>query len=171
MTIPTEEPLEIERKFLIRMPPEPVLREAASRVLSIRQIYLQKRENGGTARVRQITENGEDRFVFTEKEHITDVIRVEREHEISRGEFDSLAASFDPERRTIEKTRYCVPYGGHTLEIDVFPFWHSQAYCEIELHSDAEEIALPDWIEVIREVTSDRRYTNSSLALSIPPEG
>ena len=171
MTNTAGEPLEIERKFLIRMPAENTLRETASRILSICQIYLRKGESGGTARIRRITENGSERFFFTEKQHITDAVRIEREREISREEYDSLVPLRDPERRTIRKTRYCVPFGGHTLEIDVFPFWSSQAYCEIELTDADEEITMPGWLEVLREVTADRRYTNSALALNIPPEG
>ena len=66
--------------------------------------------------------------------------------------------------------RWCVPSGSHALEIDVFPFWTDRAFCEVELRSEDERFVLPDWIETVREVTDDRRYTNSALALSIPRE-
>ena len=63
-----------------------------------------------------------------------------------------------------------MPSGGHTLEIDVFPFWADRAFCEVELSAEDERFTLPGWIEVVREVTDDPRYTNSALALSIPDE-
>ena len=72
--------------------------------------------------------------------------------------------------RTIEKTRYLVPFEGHTLEIDVFPFWRDRAFCECELQSQDEPLPLPDWLHVYREVTDDPRYTNRALARSVPDE-
>ena len=63
-----------------------------------------------------------------------------------------------------------MPFEGHTLEIDVFPFWHNRAFCECELQSEDEPLALPDWLHVYREVTSDPRYTNRALARSVPDD-
>ena len=83
---------------------------------------------------------------------------------------DTYLREQDSHRRPIQKTRWFVPYAGHTLEIDVFPFWEHQAFCEAELQEENEELLLPDWIEVLREVTENDNYTNSSLALHIPPE-
>lgn len=51
------------------------------------------------------------------------------------------------------------------LEIDLFPFWKDRAFCEVELAREEETVNLPPWLEVIREVTDDPRYTNASLAL------
>ena len=76
----------------------------------------------------------------------------------------------DEALRTIEKTRYLVPFEGHTLEIDVFPFWRDRAFCECELQSEDEPLPLPDWLHVYREVTDDPRYTNRALARSVPDE-
>ena len=45
-----------------------------------------------------------------------------------------------------------------------------EAELEVELESEDEELQLPDWIEVIREVSADKRYTNSALAKEIPDE-
>ena len=79
-------------------------------------------------------------------------------------------AERDEALRTIEKTRYLVPFEGHTLEIDVFPFWRDRAFCECELQSEDEPLPLPDWLHVYREVTDDPRYTNRALARSVPDE-
>ena len=72
--------------------------------------------------------------------------------------------------RTVKKTRYLVPFEGHTLEIDVFPFWHDRAFCECELQSEDEPLPLPDWLHVYREVTADPRYTNRALARAVPDD-
>ena len=164
------EPLEIERKFLIRMPdPERLSRESVRRI-SITQIYLKNTENVHSRRLRLSRWDGGEARYYNEKVRLTDRTRIEREREIGPEEWDALLAEADPDRRVIEKTRWCVPSGGHTAEIDVFPFWSDRAFCEVELSSEDEAIELPGWIEPVREVTGDARYTNYALALSVPEE-
>ena len=164
------EPLEIERKYLIRRPTEELLREKSSRRIEIRQTYLLPGPQGENRRVRRSRSRGEEHWYYTEKLRQSDLVRIEREREIGPGEAQELLREADPARRSIEKTRWCVPYGGHTLEIDIFPFWRRQAFCEVEMESAEEETPLPPWMELLREVTTDRRYTNSALALECPPE-
>ena len=165
------QPLEIERKFLIRRPEEARLRAESARRIEITQIYLAKGPEGESRRIRRSRETGSERLFYTEKPRVTGQVRVEREREITREEYSALLQEADPLRRPIEKVRWCVPYAGHTLEIDLFPFWPHQAYCEAEMEREGESVELPPWIEVIREVTADERYNNSSLAREIPPEG
>ena len=59
-------------------------------------------------------------------------------------------------------------YEGKDFEIDVYPFWQDRAVMEIELADEAEAVKLPPEIEIIKEVTRDRRYTNAALAREIP---
>ena len=164
-------PLEIERKFLIRMPDPERLAAESTRKIRIRQIYLTIDGNAQSRRLRLWSpEGGKETRYYTEKIRLTDRTRIEREREIGPEEWDALMAEADPERRVIEKTRWCVPSGAHTLEIDIFPFWPDRAFCEVELSSEEERFELPDWLRVMREVTDDRRYTNYALARSIPEE-
>ncbi len=165
------QPLEIERKYLIRRPVEARLRAESTRRIEITQIYLALGPEGENRRLRRSREEGVEKLFYTEKRRITGQVRIEREREITPGEFAALFREADPLRRPIEKVRWCVPYAGHTLEIDLFPFWPHQAYCEAEMEREGESVELPPWIEVIREVTADERYTNSALAREIPPEG
>lgn len=167
-TITQGQPLEIERKFLIRMPEREILERESERFIDIEQIYLLGRSDSGSRRIRRSRSGGEEKLYFTEKAFVTHRTRVEREREITPAEWDELAARADPERRPVVKRRWCVPYAGHTLEIDVFPFWTDRAFCEAELSSETEALELPPWVEVIREVTEDVRYNNSSLARAVP---
>ncbi len=166
----TNLPLEIERKFLIAAPDAALLEEKSVKRLAIEQVYLRAGTSGAGRRIRRTRCGAEERFFYTEKTRVTAVTRIEREHEISAAEFDALLSERDEALRTIEKTRYLVPFGGHTLEIDVFPFWDDRAFCECELQSEDESLALPDWLHVYREVTEDPRYTNRALARAVPEE-
>ena len=164
------EPLEIERKFLIRMPEKERLASESERHIAITQIYLCTGPEGGSRRLRHSRWDGGEARYYTEKRRLTHRTRVEWEREVDPEEYDALLTEADRTLRPIEKVRWCVPYAGHTLEIDVFPFWGDRAFLEAELTSEDEELRLPDWIRVIREVTEDERYTNLALAREIPDE-
>ena len=162
------EPLEIERKFLIRMPEEARLLRESARHIDITQTYLLTHGDGESRRLRRSRMAEGEKLYFTEKQRLSDLTRIEREREIESAEYEALLREADPRCRVIEKRRWCVPYAGHTLEIDVFPFWQDKAFCEVEMRSEDESVSLPEWIEVLREVTSDRRYTNRALAQELP---
>lgn len=161
-------PIEIERKFLIRYPDTDMLcRQSGVRRMVITQTYLTA-EKGITARVRKIEENGAVRYVSTEKKRISARSATEIEHDLSREQYESLLKNADATRNTIEKVRYAVPFGSHTAEIDLYPFWTDRAVLEIELSSEDEACALPGFVELIREVTEDVRYKNVNLAVTVP---
>ena len=170
MTDKEKAPIEIERKFLIRFPDVEVLqKQEGVRIKKMRQTYLHA-ENGITARVRAVTENGKTRYVHTEKSRISDLAAIEREREVSEPEYQKLMKNADPERKTIEKTRYAVPFGDHVAEIDLYPFWNDRAVLEIELAAEDEQCPIPPYVAVIKEVTDDKRYKNVNLAKEIIAE-
>ena len=108
-------PLEIERKFLIALPDAALLGEKSVKRLSIAQVYLRAGTSGAGRRIRCTRSGDETRYYYTEKTRVTAVTRIEREHEIPAAEFEALLSERDEALRTIEKTRYLVPFEGHTL--------------------------------------------------------
>ena len=65
--------LEIEHKFLIKMPDENMLRNLEKvRVLKISQTYTSE-----GSRARKIEEQGKVTYIKTVKKHITDLVRLE----------------------------------------------------------------------------------------------
>ena len=163
-------PLEIERKFLIRYPDVGWLSaQPGSRRAQLTQTYLCS-DGRSSRRVRAWTEDGRTVWYQTVKRMVTDITREEIECEISEGEYLALLREADPARYPIQKMRWCLPYEGHVLEIDLYPFWEKQAVLECELASEDEVFAIPPELSVLREVTDDPRYLNSSLARAIPAE-
>ena len=160
-------PYEIERKFLIRRP-DLLNLGSFCKIKEISQTYLSVPE--GTMRVRRTQENGVVTYTETIKRGITSLRRMEIERTITESEYERRLSARDPRRQTIHKTRYLLPYNGHTFEIDIYPFWSKQAVMEIELTVEEEPFDLPPMIKVIREVTEDPHYSNHSLAREIPPE-
>jgi CYTH domain-containing protein len=163
-----QEPLEIERKFLIEYP-DPVWleRQPGSRRVEIIQTYLLS-DGSSTRRVRSWTEAGRTVYIRTCKRRLSDRTRVEVEDELTQADYLALLSQADPARHPLEKTRWCIPFDSHVLEIDLYPFWNDQAVLEVELQSEGEEFLLPPEIRVIREITGDPRYLNSSLARELP---
>ena len=162
--------LEIERKYLIAMPDRALLDRLCTRRDYIRQTYLTPLEPGTTERIRLRGCGEGAEYTHTVKRRLTDYTRQEDEEAVSPREYRELARRADPALRVIEKTRWCIPHMGVTLEVDLFPFWSDRAFLEIELPDPAAAPPLPDWASLIREVTEDPRYTNRALAAEVPME-
>lgn len=163
------EGFEIERKYLISMPDPDFLRQNASPT-EIVQTYLLSPAPHINARVRKRGRDGDWTYTHTEKTRLSDLRRIENERRISREEYETLLQSADPDRNVIQKTRWVLPWKGQNFEIDIFPFWTDRALMELELEDEAQTIELPPRIRVLREVTADYRYLNSSLSKKIPYE-
>lgn len=161
-------PIEIERKFLIRIPSYSEMElQSNFRIRKITQTYL-KSDGKKNARVREIIENGQVSYIKTVKERISTLSCYEDEHAISSEEYKVLLLTADNEKKSIHKTRYSFEYCEHILEIDVYDFWDDRATLEIELESENEEFAIPSFIEVIKEISADKRYKNTNLAKTVP---
>lgn len=162
---------EIERKYLIRYPDAARLaRLPGCEVWEITQVYLSDGEGGLTRRIRRVLTNGEERFYRTFKRRVSELSAEEDEEEISREVYECLHEERDRERQPILKTRYRVPHAGHVLEFDVYPFWKDRAIMEIELDSEDEAADIPDYVEIIRDVSGEKAYKNRQLAKRVPME-
>lgn len=158
------EHFEIERKFLIEYPDIAYLDSNPDcRKIKIVQTYLTS--NGGEERrVRCIEEDGKIFYIKTVKQKIDNIKRLEKETEIPEEEYLRLLEDADKSKKPINKTRYCLTYKNKCFEIDVYPFWQDKAIAEIELSDETEEFVFPDCIKVIKEVTGDDKYKNTTLA-------
>lgn len=158
------EPYEIERKYLIEYPDiEWLENNPTCQRIEIIQTYLNSDE-GDEIRVRQRGINGDYIYFQTIKRKVSDVKRVEIERRLSQSEYLKLLMDADTTKRQIRKTRYCLTYENQYFEIDVYPFWDDKAIAEIELSDENAKIVFPNEIKVIKEVTDDESYKNSSLA-------
>ena len=157
-------PLEIKREFLIELPEQSWFdRQGDCRRVEMVQTYLLARE-GEVLWVRERRENGSSIYYKARRRPVGDGGEIEVEETLSEGEYRELLTEADPDRRPVEKTRWCLTHKGQYFEIDVYPFWTDQALAEIELSDLSEEVRFPEEIRVIREVTGERDFTNEALA-------
>lgn len=166
--------LEKERRFLVKLP----LSKEAETIISaapqikITQTYL-KNEDGLVERVRhsytRVLQAVFDNYTHTIKQHWYPGCSREEEKEVSLEEYCKLLLNADYDRRPMAKTRVLLPsFLPKEFELDLF---HGQneglAILEIELGeaSDLNEmIILPEFLEVIREITGEEEYSNYNLA-------
>jgi adenylate cyclase len=96
------------------------------------------------------------------KSRSSSIVRHEFEYAIPLADVQQMIQLFSIP--TIEKIRHIVPYGGKTWEIDVYLSQNKGLIVgEIELVSENEQFDTPPWI--LNEISSDKRYSNSSLML------
>jgi adenylate cyclase len=143
---------EIERKFLVTGAD---WKQSASGVV-YRQGYLSSTKE----RVVRVRTEG-TRGVLTIKGITRGVSRLEFEYEIPRADADRLLDELC-ERPLIEKTRYRLPAGDVTWEIDEF---HGEnaglVVAEVELTGEDQAFERPAWLG--EEVSGDPRYFNANL--------
>ena len=144
---------ETERKFLVKSE----FRHLAVREIKIIQSYLSI-DSGKTIRLRI----ADDKAFLTVKSRPqkNSITRNEWEVEIKVRDAEEMKQISLPGR--IVKTRYLVPAGKHTFEIDVF---HEKneglVIAEIELTFDDEHFEKPSWLG--EEVTGLPQYYNANL--------
>jgi adenylate cyclase len=145
--------IEIERKFLVV---GDAWRTAAA--VYYCQGYL-NRSKERTVRIRIAGERG----YLTIKGATTGASRAEFEYEIPLADAQQLLVLCDGP--LIEKYRRDIHHEGMLWEVDEFLGDNKGlVVAEIELESESQAFAKPDWVG--EEVTSDTRYYNSNLSLS-----
>ena len=163
-------PIEIERKYIIKKPRIDRLSTLDGYSKSeILQIYLTS-DIGVTHRIRR--RKCADRVTYTEtvKRRIDRISAYEDEREITEAEFQELKKLQKQGTRAVNKIRYTFGYYGKIFEIDEYPKWRKTCIMEIELASKDERIKLPPYIEIIKEVTGNKSYSNASMSHSFPDE-
>ena len=144
---------ETERKFLVKGE----FRHLAVREIKIVQSYLTL-DPDKTIRLR--IADAKAYLTIKTRSGKNTITRNEWEFQIPVAEAEEMMTIGIPGR--VVKTRYFVPSGKHTFEIDVF---HDKneglVIAEIELLSDDEYFERPDWLG--EEVTSLPQYYNANL--------
>ncbi|MBS1722682.1 MAG: AAA family ATPase [Armatimonadetes bacterium] len=157
--------VEIERKFLVREVPAELLSGVASS--RIEQFYLMRDKNA-EVRVRSYDDT---LFELCIKD-TAGRRRLEWETQMPAQVFHTVINDSLP---SVLKTRYYLPYGPHTLELDVYDELNTEwdgatstklciLECEFPDEKTANAFVLPEWASDALEVTDDPQYKNSALA-------
>jgi len=145
--------IETERKFLVKGE----FKKYAVRLTSIIQGYISSNPER-TVRIR--IHDGKGFITIKGAGNESGASRYEWEKEITYSEALDLIKLCEP--GVIEKTRYYIPSGEFTFEVDEFSGENEGLIiAEVELKSESDIFDKPDWLG--SEITGDQRYYNSSL--------
>ncbi len=153
---------EIERRFLVQNPATALA--VSRRSVRIIQGYF-GRTGGLTVRVRMVSESdGGWRAYLTFKGPKQGISRTEYEYEIDVERARRALRRLEP-RHIIRKTRHEIRCGDDLVwSVDRFHGANSGlVLAEVELDRPDQPVQLPAWLGP--EVSDDRRYSNSNLAL------
>ncbi|MCO7225894.1 CYTH domain-containing protein [Pleionea sp. CnH1-48] len=143
---------EIERKFLVDM----ALLKTLPQGKRIVQGYVPTQDLT-VVRVRIMA----DQAFLTLKGANQGMTRTEFEYAVPVEDAEQMLEQFC-QGQMIDKVRYCIQFGQHIWELDVFGGANQGVVvAEVELQSETEEPDLPEWVTT--EVTGDPRYYNSAL--------
>ena len=143
--------MEIERKFLVKELPD----LSGVKSSEIMQGYISILPE---VRVRKL----DNKYYRTEKGEGM-VVREEREWEISKEEAEKMLS--EVKTNLIEKTRYYLPYGDYTIELDIYKGkFDGLVVCEIEFSTieDANAFVPPTWFG--EDISEKKEYRNKNLA-------
>lgn len=162
------EPLEIEKKYLIKRPDFRLLKQEHGAVpVMIDQFFLNSNKRQ-TSRIRDCRQDGYSLYYQTEKQKISPGVRRETEKKIPRDLFEyKLSYERDSSRHMIRKKRHYFLWQNQYFELDLFlepKQRRGLTLMEIELDEIGQHVALPPFIQVIADVTDDPGFTNASLA-------
>ena len=144
--------MEIERKFKVRQLPEQLEQYPRQR---IEQAYL------CTEPVVRVRRSNDDYYLTYKGAGL--LAREEYNLPLTEEAYRHLLPKADG--NWIAKDRYCIPFDGHTIELDVFdPPFAPLAIAEVEFGSEEDAAAFqpPAWFG--EEVTYDPAYSNSNLS-------
>ncbi len=155
------QPVTEERKYIVE-----VVGELPPTIDSeIVQSYLVA-DPGSEVRLRRRMWDGKIVNIHTMKKRTADGKQVETERQVSNALYDSLLAQADPYRRTIHKQRKSLIYKGQYFEIDTY-LDALQGLCILETKgiTPGEEVNIPPFIKVVKEISGNKDYYNYNLAL------
>ncbi len=156
------ENIELEKKYLIKMPNISALSKYKIFKTDIEQVYLIS--DTGSHRIRKRGANGVFQCFETLKIRINNEKCFEYENIITEPQYNELLKLADPSKNKIVKNRYCILYKSQYFELDTFPFWSDRALIELEIPNEDTQILLPPEISVIKDVSNDKMYKNNFLS-------
>ena len=144
--------VERERRYLVSRLPEGATsrKEIVDRYVSATRLRLREVREGDGAVIRKLGH----------KVRLTDGPREVACTNVYLDEDEWAVLSALP-ARTLRKTRHLIPWGQRMVAVDE----HEDGTLVAEI-DDGDELSdsLPDWLDVVRDVTDDEDWTGSALA-------
>lgn len=158
-----------QKKLLIEKPTQEVINQFMESIkttkISIVQNYLHTFDAKVERKIVQRSLNGEYSYYFVEMRDNNNLSRSIKRRIIGPREYKENMHNSNAHLHQIVKDRYCFIYNGIAYRMDLYPFDDKKAMLEVMVSSEGyENVKVPEFIKVIRDVTEDLRYRNYAIA-------
>lgn len=162
-------PKELEEKYLIDVS-LPIIIPVKTHESWISQDYLVSADPREESRIRARKDGDGTTYYLTYKRYVAPGNRVEIERMISFEEYSTLYANRDIRSETIIKKRSCFFWKERHFEVDFFEKpdkVRGLVLMESESLEHMLPAELPPFINLIRNVTNEKRYSNAEIARTV----
>ncbi len=163
-------PIEHERKFLVSFRQKDL--PANAQQIDIEQFYPLSEDPNVTERFRKRGQRGFFTYYRTTKQPCGRGKNIEVEDFATESQYVLALKSRRPDTGIVEKVRICFVYKSQYFELDRFVDARAlpsgaDGLLEIELTGKSDKVQIPDFINVLSEVTGDSRFSNFSIAKAL----
>ena len=162
-----EKPVEKFYKYLVEVDEDMLNKikvEQAYSNFHIEQYYLTS-TNGIERRIRRRIRNGNELFSYSEAKYLSTNERIKSDKVLSSRQYYDYKAEADPNLKPINKERHSFINDNMFYKLDIFDFDQSKGLLSAQV-GEGENIVLPPYIKVIKDVTNEVAYKNYYLAQS-----
>lgn len=162
-----EKPVEKFYKYLVEVDDnmlEKIRHEANYSNMHIEQHYLIS-TNGLERRIRRREKNGSNLYSYSEANYLSTNERIKTDRILSERQYYDLNAETDPDLKVINKDRHSFISDNLFFKLDIFDFDKSMGLLSVQVGED-QDVRIPDYIKVVKDVSDNRSYKNYHLAQS-----
>lgn len=142
-----------------------IKQEAGFSTSHIIQHYLRS-DDGYERRIRSRDRNGDMLYSYSEANYLSTNERVKVDRVLTERQYNDFAHQIDTDLHVIDKMRYSFIDKGLFFKLEVFDFDTTKGILTVDEPDDGRTVEVPDYFEVIRDVTGDVNYKNYYLAKS-----
>ena len=162
-----EKPVERFYKYLVKVDDEllnKIKYEQNYSNMHIEQYYLTS-SNGIERRIRKRVRNGSELYSYSEAKYLSTNERIKSDKVLSSRQYYDYNGEIDHNLKPINKERYSFIKDDLFFKLDVFDFDKTKGILSVQVAED-NNVEVPTYIKVEKDVTDDYNYKNYYLAQS-----
>ncbi len=161
-------PLRSQHKFLIKKPSlEDLSQHTSYSVTHVMRTYLNQIEPGIQRRILQVGQDGDFVYYYAERRPLPNAEIAEQEEHIDEKKYLSLLMDADTRFHQLSCKQLSFIYDNQNYRIDLYPFSEDRAIMQVAHTKNPQDLKLPKFLSVIRDVTNDPAYRSHVISLEM----
>ena len=161
-------PVQKFNRYLVEVNDEVLERfkkEANYSTSHIIQHYLRS-DDGYERRIRMRECAGDVMYSYSEANYLSTHERVKVDRVLTERQYNDFSHQIDTDLNVLDKKRYSFIDKGLFFKLEVFDFDTGKGILTVDEPADGRQVEIPEYINVIKDVTGDLSYKNYYLAKS-----